>query len=619
MKKTPLLASAGIFVVAAGLSIAGAIVAADAVEKVSRDDVARALDQAQMPWADVATDGLQVFVIGIAPNEADRFKAKSTAGQVVDATRVIDQMTVYEEVQVKPPEYRLEFLRTPSGISVFGVLPERYGSQSLLDELQKIAGPDGTVTQLLEMSSYPAPQNWARDVRLALSVLKDVEAAKITVHDQAIAGTGVAANDATRIKLQTAWGNRIPQDLDFDVAIKVPRPVVAPYVFRAVKSEQGLKLDACTVQTREMHQQIVQRAQALQAVGVVKCQIALGRPTENWAQVVLDSMNTLQAFDQGSITIMDTSVRLEVAQGTETAVFNSQVSQLKQRLPAEYSFVSILPKPESSDADSSETIITRSPEGLVVVRGVVGSQIGLDMISSLAKARFGQDDVHISVRVSDTIDPSWTQQILSGLETIAKLNKGSVILSVDTVQVSGETFTETAQSDITALFADQLGPSQRMDLDVTYIEPPKQPEAVGPSPQECIDQIALVLDANKINFEPGSDRVDLAGQTVLDDIADILRDCGPIEMEIAGHTDSQGREEMNLQLSQSRADAVLMELQRRRILTSSFSAKGYGETTPIAPNNTEEGREANRRIEFTLISSSEPATPEPKEAGSENE
>ena len=619
MKKTPLLASAGIFVVAAGLSIAGAIFAADAVEKMSRDDVARALDQGQMPWADVATDGLQVFVIGIAPNEADRFKAKSTAGQVVDATRVIDQMTVYEEVQVKPPEYRLEFLRTPSGISVFGVLPERYGSQSLLDELQKIAGADGTVTQLLEMSSYPAPQNWARDVRLALSVLKDVEAAKITVHDQAIFGTGVAANDATRIKLQTAWGNRIPQDLDFDVAIKVPRPVVAPYVFRAVKSEQGLKLDACTVQTREMHQQIVQRAQALQAVGAVKCQIALGRPTENWAQVVLDSMNTLQAFDQGSITITDTSVRLEVAQGTETAVFNSQVSQLKQRLPAEYSFVSILPKPESSDADSSETIITRSPEGLVVVRGAVGSQIGLDMISSLAKARFGQDDVHISVRVSDTIDPSWTQQILSGLETIAKLNKGSVILSVDTVQVSGETFTETAQSDITALFADQLGPSQRMDLDVTYIEPPKQPEAVGPSPQECIDQIALVLDANKINFEPGSDRVDLAGQTVLDDIADILRDCGPIAMEIAGHTDSQGREEMNLQLSQSRADAVLMELQRRRILTSSFSAKGYGETTPIAPNNTEEGREANRRIEFTLISSSEPATPEPKEAGSENE
>jgi len=279
MKKTSILASVGIFAIAAGLSVAGANFAARLVETLSREDVAQALDQAQMPWADVATDGLQVFVIGIAPNEADRFKAKSIAGQLVDATRVIDQMTVYEEVQVKPPEYRLEFLRTSSGISVFGVLPDRYGSQSLLDELQKIAGPDGTVTQLLEMSSYPAPQNWARDVRLALSVLKDFDSAKITVQDQAIAGTGVAANDAARQKLQAAWGNRIPQDLDFDVAIKVPRPVVAPYVFRAVKSEQGLKLDACTVQTRDMHDQIIQRAQALQAVGAVKCQIALVRPS----------------------------------------------------------------------------------------------------------------------------------------------------------------------------------------------------------------------------------------------------------------------------------------------------------------------------------------------------
>jgi len=619
MKKIPLLASAGIFAMAAGLCVAGANFAARLVETLSREDVAQALDQAQMPWADVATDGLQVFVIGIAPNEADRFKAKSIAGQVVDATRVIDQMTVYEEVQVKPPEYRLEFLRTPSGISVFGVLPERYGSQSLLDELQKIAGPDGTVTQLLEMSSYPAPQNWARDVRLALSVLKDFSAAKITVQDQSIQGTGVAASDAAKTKLQTAWENRIPQDLGFDVAIEVPRPVVAPYVFRAVKSEQGLKLDACTVQTRDMHEQIIQRAQALQAVGAVKCQIALGRPTENWAQVVLDSMTTLQAFDQGNITITDTSVRLEVGQGTDPAAFNGQVTQLKQRLPAEYSFVSVLPKPVTSDAEATEIIITRSPEGLVVVRGAVGSQVGLDMISSLAKARFGQDGVHVSVRVRDAIDQSWTQQILSGLETIGKLNKGSVILSPDTIQISGETFNETAQSDITALFVDQLGNGQRMDMDVVYIEPPKQPEPQGTNPQECIDQIAVVLESDKINFEPGSDRVDLAGQTVLDDIADILRDCGEIPMEIAGHTDSQGREEMNLQLSQSRADAVLMELQRRRILTASFSAKGYGETTPIAPNNTQEGREANRRIEFTLISPSEPATPEPKEAGSENE
>ena len=54
-------------------------------------------------------------------------------------------------------------------------------------------------------------------------------------------------------------------------------------------------------------------------------------------------------------------------------------------------------------------------------------------------------------------------------------------------------------------------------------------------------------------------------------------------------------------MSQSRAESVLNELRARRVLTGSFTAKGYGEDSPVASNQTEEGREANRRIEFKLI------------------
>ena len=58
---------------------------------------------------------------------------------------------------------------------------------------------------------------------------------------------------------------------------------------------------------------------------------------------------------------------------------------------------------------------------------------------------------------------------------------------------------------------------------------------------------------------------------------------------------------MNLELSQSRADAVLEALQSRRIPVAEFESIGFGEARPIADNATETGREANRRIEFTLI------------------
>ena len=92
---------------------------------------------------------------------------------------------------------------------------------------------------------------------------------------------------------------------------------------------------------------------------------------------------------------------------------------------------------------------------------------------------------------------------------------------------------------------------------------------------------------------------------MLDEIADVLRECDELSLEIAGHTDSQGREEMNFQLSQSRATAVLIELQRRKVLTTNYVAKGYGELQPIAENDTEEGRETNRRIEFKLAPNKE--------------
>jgi OOP family OmpA-OmpF porin len=87
----------------------------------------------------------------------------------------------------------------------------------------------------------------------------------------------------------------------------------------------------------------------------------------------------------------------------------------------------------------------------------------------------------------------------------------------------------------------------------------------------------------------------------MDKIGELLKTCGELRLEIQGHTDSQGREEMNLALSQSRAQSVLNELRARRVPTSSFSAKGYGETRPIQDNDSEGGREANRRIEFRLI------------------
>jgi len=93
-------------------------------------------------------------------------------------------------------------------------------------------------------------------------------------------------------------------------------------------------------------------------------------------------------------------------------------------------------------------------------------------------------------------------------------------------------------------------------------------------------------------------------------IAEVFDRCLEAPIKISGHTDSQGREEMNLNLSKARAEAVLTALRGARVKLKSLTAEGYGETQPIADNSTEEGREANRRIEFRLLT---PATLEAPE------
>ena len=85
----------------------------------------------------------------------------------------------------------------------------------------------------------------------------------------------------------------------------------------------------------------------------------------------------------------------------------------------------------------------------------------------------------------------------------------------------------------------------------------------------------------------------------MDEIADVLRDCDELSLEIAGHTDSQGREEMNLHYRSPRNCSFNRTAEKKGSYYN-YVAKGYGELQPIADNDTEEGRETNRRIEFKL-------------------
>jgi OOP family OmpA-OmpF porin len=195
----------------------------------------------------------------------------------------------------------------------------------------------------------------------------------------------------------------------------------------------------------------------------------------------------------------------------------------------------------------------------------------------------------------------WPVRVLAGLEALSHLARGSVTVTPDNLQLRGMSHQEDTLAEVSGFLAAKLGEAESYELAVTYEEPPA-PKDQPLSAELCAAQLTgAQASSGKIGFEPGSATVATGSSVVLDHIATILEKCGPIRLEIQGHTDSQGREGMNQTLSQARAQSILNELRARRIRTSAFIATGYGESQPIATNDSEEGREANRRIEFRLI------------------
>ncbi len=104
-----------------------------------------------------------------------------------------------------------------------------------------------------------------------------------------------------------------------------------------------------------------------------------------------------------------------------------------------------------------------------------------------------------------------------------------------------------------------------------------------------------------ITFETNKAVIRRSSESMLNKALKVLKDFPEVRMEVQGHTDSQGDDASNMDLSQRRAEAVVAWFVERGIDASRFVAKGYGETQPIADNKTSPGRSRNRRVEFKLI------------------
>ena len=116
----------------------------------------------------------------------------------------------------------------------------------------------------------------------------------------------------------------------------------------------------------------------------------------------------------------------------------------------------------------------------------------------------------------------------------------------------------------------------------------------------CQTELDGYLKNEQVTFKPGRAEITEGSYPLLQMLASIVRNCDT-RLEIAAHTDATGDASVNLKLSQRRADAVRKYLVQSGVDQDRVQAHGYGETQPLGDNATDEGRRANRRVEFRVI------------------
>jgi OOP family OmpA-OmpF porin len=300
---------------------------AGAAERLTRDELARALALAEVPWVQVQVDGLTAHLTGQAPSEGARLAALRAAAQVVGPGRLTEDITTPPPPDLAAPAFRIEALRQGAQLSLVGLVPAAEGVEPVVAAFAAVA--EGVeVADMLQTAAHPAPPGWSTAMAFATQALRRLEIGRVSLAPGRIEIQALVEDAESRARLETELRALAPPGQVLVLDLVAPRPVLSPFLFRLVREGGVLRLEACAADTEAARAEIERALRAAGLSGRIACPVGLGAPSPRWARAVERGIAALDRLPEGSITLTDLSVRLEAPHDADRAAFDAAAGWL---------------------------------------------------------------------------------------------------------------------------------------------------------------------------------------------------------------------------------------------------------------------------------------------------
>jgi OOP family OmpA-OmpF porin len=505
------------------------------------------------------------------------FGAYNTLNETFAGTLPLKMTTGKVDIEAPFVEnYNFSSLYSANELVINGIMPNAVTVAKVVTSA-KTYFPNLTIRNNIELGSG-APKNWDKAVLLSLAELSKLDEGSISLKNLAVNIQGVAASKEQAQAIRKTVRSAYPTGYKVSDTIKVKAPdleLAQPFELRTDVSGSKIVLTGVVASEAEKNK-ILNLVKVEFPDGQIDDQLTLARGApDNFTISVLTGIKMLKSLNNAQMLVSDS--QLTITGDTTDETLANSFDQKPANLPENFTWVNGVKFDDS---------LKQAEEAKRVAEETKGAQEEADRLATEKAAAAAKAEAEKKAKE----------------EAERKAKEAAE-------KAKAEKEAEEARLKAEAEAAKNITSKEELEKRKNWLTPEQtkkrlvdiHKESGAVNAKECQLLMNSLVRGNAIRFSVNSSVITPSSYDILSKVHTVADRCTNTVIRVEGHTDKDGSDAYNLQLSKRRAQSVVNYLIKLGIPRTRLDTKGFGEKKPVASNRTQKGKALNRRIEFIVF------------------